>query len=86
MVSAKWVSTLLGLAAPRGRTLAAAYLVADDFASRGHDEVVVQADSWVSFNGRQRQRMIDPRVDLASLGRRSRTSTCLLALDPSTLD
>ena len=66
--------------------LAAAHLVADDFASRGHDEAIVQADSWVSFNGRQRQRMIDPRVDLASLDRRARTSTYVLALDPPTLD
>ena len=66
--------------------LAAAHLVADDFAGRGHDDVIVQADSWVSFNGRQRQRMIDPQVDLASLGRRARTSTYVLALDPPVRD
>ncbi len=61
--------------------LAAAHLVAEDFAGRGHDGVTVQADSWVSFNGRQRQRMIDPQVDLASLSRRARTSTYVLELD-----
>jgi hypothetical protein len=63
--------------------LAAAHLVADDFAGRGHDGVVVQADSWVSFNGRQRQRMIDPQVDLAALSRRARTTTYVLGLDPA---
>ena len=63
--------------------IAAAHLVADDFAGRGHDGVIVRADSWVSFNGRQRQRMIDPQVDLASLDRRARASTYVLALDPS---
>ena len=66
--------------------VAAAHLVADDFAGRGHDDVIVQADSWVSFNGRQRQRMIDPRADLANLGRRARTSTYVLELDPPTRD
>ena len=63
--------------------LAAAHLVADDFAGRGHDDVVVRADSWVSFNGRQRQRMIDPQVDLASLSRRARAATYVLPLDPA---
>ena len=62
--------------------VAAAHLVADDFAGRGHDDVIVQADSWVSFNGRQRQRMIDPEIDLARLSRRARASTYVLPLDP----
>ena len=66
--------------------VAAAHLVADDFAGRGHDDVIVQADSWVSFNGRQRQRMIDPEVDLASLSRRARASTYVLPLDPPVRD
>jgi vitamin K-dependent gamma-carboxylase len=66
--------------------VAAAHLVADDFAGRGHDGVIVQADSWVSFNGRQRQRMIDPQVDLASLGRRAPASTYVLPLDPAVRD
>ncbi len=66
--------------------IAAAHLVADDFADRGHDGVIVQADSWVSFNGRQRQRMIDPQVDLASLGRRAPASTYVLPLEPAVRD
>jgi hypothetical protein len=67
-------------------TLAAAYLVADDFARRGHADVEVRADSWVSFNGRRRQRMIDSAVDLAALGRRARSSDYVLALDPPVSD
>jgi hypothetical protein len=63
--------------------LAAAHLVAEDFAGRGHHDVVVRADSWVSFNGRQRQRMIDPQVDLAALSRRARATTYVHALDPA---
>ena len=58
--------------------LAAAHLVAEDFAGRGRDGVTVQADSWVSFNGRQRQRMIDPQVDLAGLSRRALDATYVL--------
>jgi vitamin K-dependent gamma-carboxylase len=66
--------------------LAAAHLVADDFAGRGHDGVTVQADSWVSFNGRQRQRMIDPQIDLAGLSRRALAATYVLPLDPAVHD
>jgi vitamin K-dependent gamma-carboxylase len=35
------------------------------FAARGHTRVRVYADAWVSMNGRPRQRLIDPNVDLA---------------------
>jgi hypothetical protein len=63
--------------------LAAAHLVADDFAADGHDGVAVRADSWVSFNGRQRQRMIDPDVDLASLSRRAPASAYVLPITPA---
>jgi vitamin K-dependent gamma-carboxylase len=63
--------------------LAAAHLVAADFAARGHDGVAVRADSWVSFNGHQRQRMIDPQVDLASLSRRARATTYVLGIAPA---
>ena len=48
-------------------TLAAAHLVADEMARRGRPGVEVRAESFVSFNGRRRQRMIDPTVDLAAL-------------------
>jgi hypothetical protein len=63
--------------------LAAAHLVADEFAADGHAGVAVRADSWVSFNGRQRQRMIDPDVDLASLSRRAPAAAYVLPLTPA---
>ena len=66
--------------------LAAAHLVANDFAGRGHPGAEVRADSWVSFNGRRRQRMIDPTVDLAALGRRAGAADYVLALDPPVRD
>jgi hypothetical protein len=34
-------------------------------ADRGHPEVEVRVDAWVSFNGRAPARFIDPDVDLA---------------------
>ncbi len=40
--------------------------VARDYQARGYGTVRVYADSQVSFNGRLRQRFIDPKVDLAS--------------------
>lgn len=36
------------------------------FASEGHERVRVYANAWASMNGRPRQRLIDPAVDLAS--------------------
>jgi len=44
-----------------------AHFIARDFAQRGLGPVRVYADSEVSFNGRLRQRMIDPARDLASV-------------------
>jgi hypothetical protein len=67
-------------------TLAAAHVVADAMARRGHPGVEVRADSFVSFNGRPRQRMIDPSVDLAALSRRAPAAAYVLSLDPPTLD
>jgi hypothetical protein len=43
-----------------------AHFIARDFEAKGHGPVRVYADSQVSFNGRFRQRMIDPKVDLAA--------------------
>jgi vitamin K-dependent gamma-carboxylase len=63
-------------------TLAAAHVGADEFAGRGVPDVEVRANSFVSFNGRPRQRMIDPGVDLAALSRRARASEYVLPLDP----
>jgi len=36
------------------------------FIAQGHDRVRVYADAWASLNGRPRQRLVDPNVDLAS--------------------
>ena len=41
-----------------------AHWIASDFTARGHHAVHVYADSEVSFNGRLRQRFVDPHVDL----------------------
>jgi vitamin K-dependent gamma-carboxylase len=67
-------------------TLAAAHLVAEHFERRGIDDVQVRVDSFVSFNGRRRQRMIDPDVDLAALGRRARAAEYVLPLAPPVVD
>ena len=67
-------------------TLAAAHLVAEHFERRGIDDVEVRADSFVSFNGRRRQRMIDPAVDLAGLSRRAPAAEYVLPLVPPVLD
>jgi hypothetical protein len=42
-----------------------AHFVARDFAARGFGTVQVYADVEVSFNGRLRSRLVDPKVDLA---------------------
>jgi hypothetical protein len=65
-------------------TVAAAHVVAME--QDGHPGVEVRADSFVSFNGRPRQRMIDPDVDLAALGRRAPASAYVLPLDPPVLE
>jgi vitamin K-dependent gamma-carboxylase len=36
------------------------------FVAAGHERVRVYADAWASLNGRPRQRLIDPSVDLAN--------------------
>ena len=46
--------------------LTAAHLVAEHYRAAGRGQVEVRADSWVSFNGRPRQRLLDPDVDLAA--------------------
>ncbi|MEZ4324460.1 MAG: HTTM domain-containing protein [Polyangiales bacterium] len=44
-----------------------AHRIADDYRARGHRDVEVRADVFVSLNGRPRARMIDPEADLASI-------------------
>lgn len=62
--------------------LAAAHLVADELAAAGYPDVEVRADSWVSFNGRPRQRWIDPTIDLAAVARTSPAAEYVLPHDP----
>ena len=44
-----------------------AQIIAQDFRAKGHRAVRVYADCEVSFNGRRRQRLIDPNHDLAGV-------------------
>ena len=46
-----------------------AHIVAEDFRSRGYEEVGVYADAFVAFNGSPNTRIVDPDVDLASVNR-----------------
>jgi vitamin K-dependent gamma-carboxylase len=44
-----------------------AHRIAADYRARGHEDVQVRADVFVSLNGRPSQRLIDPDVDLAGV-------------------
>lgn len=44
-----------------------AHHVAEDYRSRGYEDVQVRADVFVSLNGRASQRLIDPDVDLTTV-------------------
>ncbi len=44
-----------------------AHFLRDDFEKKGHENVVVTADSRVSLNGRPPQPLIDPTVDLSKV-------------------
>ena len=45
--------------------LATAHIIRDDFIDRGHEQVEVRVDAYVTYNGRPAARLIDPDVDLA---------------------
>lgn len=45
-----------------------AHYLARDFAERGHPGVEVRVDAFASLNGRPRQRLVDPAVNLATVG------------------
>jgi hypothetical protein len=61
-------------------TLQLAQAVARRYRENGYQDVRVFADSWVSLNGREPQRMIDPTVDLASQRRSVAGATWILPL------
>ena len=46
--------------------LSYAHYLEDEWSEKGHGDVSVYADSWASLNGRPRQRLIDPEVDLSA--------------------
>ncbi len=46
-----------------------ALAIAEDFRNRGHGDVAVFADAFVTFNGRPNTRIIDPDFDLATVNR-----------------
>ncbi|WP_257448424.1 HTTM domain-containing protein [Archangium lipolyticum] len=45
-----------------------AHHLARHFAERGHPDVEVRVDAFASLNGRPRQRLVDPNVNLAAVG------------------
>lgn len=47
--------------------LSFAHYLAHDFAERGHPGVEVRVDAFASLNGRPRQRLVDPTVNLAAV-------------------
>ena len=47
--------------------LATAHIIARDFAARGRPNVEVRADVFVSINGRENARLVDPEADLAAV-------------------
>jgi hypothetical protein len=48
--------------------LSFAHYLARDFAGQGHPGVEVRVDAFASLNGRPRQRLVDPTVNLAAVG------------------
>jgi hypothetical protein len=62
-------------------TLQLAHFLADHYRRNGYREVRVFADAWMSLNGREPQRMIDPDVDLASQPRTFLPATWILPLE-----
>jgi vitamin K-dependent gamma-carboxylase len=55
-----------------------AHYLARDFARRGHPGVEVRVNAFASLNGRPRQRLVDPTVDLARVGPWEPVSTWVL--------
>lgn len=60
------------LAARADLLVTAGHIVAAQARAAGHEMVEVRADGWVSINGQQRQRTVDPTLDLAAETRRPR--------------
>lgn len=57
-----------------------ALAIAERFRRDGHQQVRVHAHAWAALNGRPGQRLIDPRVDLASSARTLRAKPWIVPL------
>ena len=57
-----------------------AHFLAEEAAAQGQGQVTVQAEVWASLNGRERQLLIDPTVDLAAQPRTLRKVEWILPL------
>jgi hypothetical protein len=60
------------------KLLTFAHHLARDFAERGHPGVEVRVNAFASLNGRPRQRLVDPAVDLSRVGPWDRVNTWVL--------
>lgn len=58
-----------------------AHMVADDAEKRGERRPIIHADVLVTLNGRPPMRLIDPSIDLASIGALAPTSSFVLPRD-----
>lgn len=63
--------------------LSFAHHLAQEWEAKGHSDVSVYADAWASLNGRRRQRLIDPDVDLSRQREGWRHKTWIVSLDDS---
>jgi len=61
--------------------LSFAHHVQDEWNRSGHPDVSVYADAWASLNGRRRQRLIDPDVDLTQQRESWAHKTWIVPLD-----
>ncbi|QRK09241.1 HTTM domain-containing protein [Archangium violaceum] len=62
----RWVVSMM--ATQPDMLLTFAHYLARDFAERGYPGVEVRVDAFASLNGRPRQRLVDPAVNLATVG------------------
>jgi vitamin K-dependent gamma-carboxylase len=63
-----------------------AHLIARQAQAAGHTDVEVYADAFVAWNGRLRQRWVDPTVDLATVSEWAPVSDWILPPNPPQYD
>ena len=57
---------------------ATARLIADHYREQGFEDLEVRAEAWVSMNGRQAERIVDPSADLLTQPRNMAPSEWIL--------